>query len=76
MGCGLAPRGSSEVVQGRDTVITGVTLYAPAGTDLRATDQVRVGGVLYDVDGLPGVFASPFTGSSGPVVAELRVVTG
>lgn len=80
-GCGISPRdstgaGSNEIVQGRDTVVAGLLLYAPSGTDIRATDRVRVAGVLYEVDGQPGVFRSPFTGSLGPVVAALSLVTG
>ncbi|MFE4857381.1 hypothetical protein [Streptomyces sp. NPDC056670] len=80
-GCGIAPRdstgaGGDEFAQGRDTVIAGLTLYAPSGTDIRATDRVRVAGVLYEVDGQVGAFRSPFTGSAGPVVAALRLVTG
>jgi hypothetical protein len=80
-GCGLAPRdgtgaGSNELTDARDTVFVGLTLYAPHGTDIRATDRVRVGGDLYDVVGFPGSFRSPFTGSTGPVVASLELVTG
>lgn len=80
-GCGIAPRdstgsGSNELTDARDTVITGLTLYAPYGTDIRATDRIRVGGELYEVEGLPGSFRSPFTGSTGPVVAALELVTG
>lgn len=80
-GCGIAPRdgtgaGANEDVDARDTVITGLTLYAPYGTDIRATDQIRVAGDLYEVDGLPGSYRSPFTGSTGPVVAALKLVTG
>lgn len=80
-GCGISPRsanaaGGTEIVQGRDTVITGLTLYAPAGTDLRATDRVRIAGVLYEVEGQPGSFRSPFTGGAGPVMAALELVTG
>ena len=80
-GCGIAPRdgngaGGNEQTQARDTVIIGLTLYAPAGTDLRPTDKVRVAGVLYEVDGQAGAFRSPFTGSAGPVVAALERVTG
>ena len=80
-GCGVAPRdgtgsASNELTDARDTVISGLTLYAPYGTDIRATDKVRVGGVLYEVVGLPGSFRSPFTGSTGPVVAALELVTG
>lgn len=80
-GCGVAPRdgtgaAANELTEARDTVISGLILYAPYGTDIRATDQVRVGGELYEVEGLPGGFRSPFTGSTGPVVAALKLVTG
>lgn len=80
-GCGIAPRdntgsGANELTEARDTVISGLILYAPYGTDIRATDRIRVGGELYEVVGLPGGFRSPFTGSAGPVVAALELVTG
>ena len=69
-GCGVAPRdgtgaATNEITDARDTVIVGLTLYAPYGTDIRATDQVRVGDTLYEVDGQPGAFRSP-----------LKLVTG
>lgn len=80
-GCAVAPRdgtgaGANEIVGDRDTVISGLTLYAPYGTDIRATDRVRVGGDVYEVDGHSGSFRSPFTGSTGPVVVALELVTG
>lgn len=69
--------GSNEIVNARDTVFSGLTLYAPFGTDVRPTDQIRVDGVLYDVDGRPGPgFRSPFTGSQGPLLIALSLVTG
>lgn len=81
LGCGVAPRdgtgsGANERTDARDTVITGLTLYAPYGTDIRATDKVRVGGDLYEVEGQAGSFRSPFTASTGPVVVALELVTG
>lgn len=80
-GCGVAPRdgtsaSNNELTDARDTVITGLTVYASYGTDVRATDKMRVGGDLYDVVGLPGSFRSPFTASTGPVVVALELVTG
>ena len=80
-GCAVAPRdgtgaGPNEIVDARDTVIEGLMLYAPFGTDIRATDRVRVGGDVYEVEGQPGSFRSPFTGSTGPVVVALELVTG
>lgn len=80
-GCAVAPRdgsgsGDNELTDARDTVITGLSLWAPHGTDIRATDRVRVGGEIYEVQGNSGSFQSPFTGSTGPVVAALELVTG
>lgn len=80
-GCGVAPRDSTgaaanEITDARDTIISGLMLYAPHGTDIRATDQVRVGSDLYQVQGRPGEFRSPFTASTGPVVVSLELVTG
>lgn len=80
-GCAVAPRdgsgaGASELTDARDTVITGLSLWAPYGTDIRATDRVRVGGDVYQVEGRTGSFRSPLSGSTGPVVVALELVTG
>ncbi|MWA08734.1 hypothetical protein [Streptomyces sp. BA2] len=80
-GCAVAPRdgtgsATNEIVGDRDTVISGLTLYAPFGTDIRATDRVRVGDDIYEVEGHVGSFRSPFSGSTGPVVVALELVTG
>jgi hypothetical protein len=80
-GCAVAPRdgtgsGANELTDARDTVISGLTLYAPYGTDIRATDRIRVGGDVYEVEGNAGSFRSPFTGSTGPVMVALERVTG
>lgn len=50
-GCLFAPRGSDESDGFANTVITGAQLFAPAAADIRATDQVRVRGVVYEVEG-------------------------
>lgn len=79
-GCAVAPGegagAANELVDARDTVTLGLTLYAPFGTDVRATDRVRVGAEVYEVQGQPGGFRSPFTGSTGPVVVALELVSG
>lgn len=75
-GCVVVPRNSSELVQGQDTIIVGLTLYAPAGTALAATDRFSVRGLEYEVDGEPGEYRSPLTGSRGPVQVALTRVTG
>jgi hypothetical protein len=72
----FAPGGSSELVQGQDTVISQPTVYLPAGTDVTAVDQIEVGGVRYLVDGTPNTWASPFTGWKAGVEVRLERVTG
>lgn len=52
-GCAVLPRASNE--EGRGWVIVaGRMIVAPFGSDVLATDKVRVDGVLWDVDGEPG----------------------
>lgn len=75
-GAAVAPRTSTEDVQGRDQVIEGLNVWLPAGTQLRATDRMRVRGILYDIDGEAGTWSSPFTGFAGPVQASLTRVAG
>lgn len=50
-GCLIAPRSSGEPGEFADTVVSGATLYLPAGADIVATDRVRVRDVTYDVEG-------------------------
>lgn len=65
-GCVWAPRMTAmegEIHEhGRAGVIVGMNLYPPPGADIVRTDQVRIGGVLYDVEGEVGAWASPHTG--------------
>lgn len=63
--------------QGRDTVIVGFTVYAPAGSDVLTTDQFRIRGEVCEVTGQPGDWGrNPFTGTHGPVQFAADRVTG
>lgn len=81
-GCVVTPRAETPQVggeqqQARDTVIVGFTVYAPPGTDVRATDQFRIRGAICEVTGEPGDWRqSPFTGTKGPVQFAADRVTG
>lgn len=75
-GVAVWPRSSVENVQGRDTVVTGLTALLPADTDASAIDKVTVYGSDYEVDGDPNVYDSPLTGSNPGVVVNLRRVAG
>lgn len=69
-GCLFAPGTSREPGFADNQVDTDGTIYAPAGTDIRATDRVRIRGDEYSVVGKPQVW-----GTSG-VVTAVRLVTG
>lgn len=69
-GCLFAPGPSKEAAFAANTVDTDGTIYGPPGMDIVATDQVRVRGDLYTVEGKPQAW-----GTSGVVVA-VRLVTG
>jgi hypothetical protein len=74
-GCAVAPRLGGDVTeQGRQGVIVGTTVYFPAGTDVRATDRLEVRGEAHTIEGDPGRWLSPFTGTEfGVEVATSRV---
>jgi hypothetical protein len=74
-GCSVQPRLSSELTDSRDTVITGLIAYIPAGTDITATDRIEFRGVAYAVDGDPG-FWDDMVGIADHIEVALRRVTG
>lgn len=52
------PRPSSEpVLDARNSISSGFTLYLPESTDLTAKDRMRVRGDVYDVLGEPAIWA-------------------
>lgn len=75
----FAPEGSTELIQGQNTVISNPTVYLSPGTTVPApTDKIRreLTGQVYDIDGEPGVFRNPFTGEQPGAVLRLERVTG
>lgn len=60
--CAVAPRYAQESTDPRvPPVIVGKTVYGPPVT-IGADDTLVIGGVTYEVDGLPGEWVNPFTG--------------
>lgn len=73
-GCAVWPRVSSEDVQARDQVIDGLYVLFPTGAVVLPTDRVRARGQEYLVDGEPGTYRSPLTGTKlGPQVSLTRI---
>ena len=52
-GCAVLPRTSFEEGKGW-VVVAGRMVIAPHGSDILSTDQVRVDGKVWEVDGEPG----------------------
>ncbi|GGU62889.1 hypothetical protein [Streptomyces lavendofoliae] len=87
-GCVVTPRESAPQVggeqqQGRDTVIVGITVYAPPGTVIRTTDRIQVTsghryqGITFEVTGEPGDWGRHvITGTPGPVQFAADRVNG
>lgn len=74
-GCAVAPRLRGDSTDaGRQGVIVGMSVYFPAGTDVLATDRLEVRGETHTIEGDPGYWTSPYTGTArGVEVATLRV---
>lgn len=78
---GISPRdangtGGNENVQGRDTVIIGLTLLMPPGSQVSPTDRFLVRGDLWEVYGQPEPIVSPFTGWNPGLPVAIGRVTG
>lgn len=70
------PRSAVELVQGQDTLVTGLSALLPPGTNVSAVDKVTVYGDGYDIDGEPGRYRSPFTNLDPGVLVHLTRATG
>lgn len=84
-GCAVAPRvggpgtASADLeARGREGVREGLTAYLPIGPDgppdVRHTDLVEFDGKLWEIDGEPSVWRSPFTG--WPAGVEVALTRG
>jgi hypothetical protein len=62
--------------RGREGVIVGLTAYLPYGSDVRHTDKVRVAGAVYKIEGDPGDWANPITGSTPGIEIQLSRAEG
>lgn len=75
-GCVVLPRGvGGEENQNASTVISGLQVFCPPGSDVKATDEVVVRGTRYEVDGEPGDYRSA-SGRPKVLLVNLRKATG
>lgn len=77
VGAFTAPRLSFDIDgKARDGAVTGLSLFAPYGTDVVRTDLIRVDGEDYRIDGDIGDWTSPLTGWKPGLVADLVRAAG
>jgi hypothetical protein len=76
-GCAVAPRLEDEDRRnGREGIVTGWTVYFPAGADVRGTDRVRIRGLEYRVDGQPAQWTNPYEAKPYGTVIHAGEVEG
>lgn len=76
-GCALAPTATDEDRgAGREGVTDSWDLFCPPGADITAVDRVEARGQVYEVDGQPAAWASPYGGTTGGIQVTLRRVEG
>lgn len=76
-GCAFNPGRSTEPLQdARTAVLTQPEVYAPYGSDVLAGDRLVVRGDVYEVDGNPADWRSPFTGWEPGMVIPLKRAEG
>lgn len=76
-GVAVEPRPSQEPAQdARNAVISGFTLYFPAGAAIDAGNRVIVRGRTYSVLGEPAVWRNPFTGWEPGMVVQVERTEG
>ena len=80
VGGAFVPGGSVEsFTPGRDSVVTSPTYYIPgdaAKPVISPRDRVTIRGLLFQVDGQPAEWVSPFTGWAPGIVVNLERVDG
>jgi hypothetical protein len=74
-GCSVQPTSGTESTDTGDLLVTTATAYAPAGTDLVATDRVRWLGDVYEVDGPPARWRDD-EGTEDHVQVQLKLTQG
>lgn len=75
-GCAIAPRLEDEDRVGREGVVIGWTVFAPADADILATDRLRIRSTDHEVDGEPGEWRSPYSGARKGLEIRTRRVDG
>jgi len=74
VGCSMQPEDGSEIILGREEVVSRWQLFLPPNADLLPSDRVRFEGITYEVDG--SVQKWPDIGGLGHKSCLLKLVEG
>ena len=76
-GVAIAPSSTVEpAVDGRQQVVTSMSLYCASGLDIRPADRIRARSGLWDVVGEEQAWSNPFTGWAPGSEYQIRKVAG
>ena len=77
VGAAVAPSSTVEpAVDGRQQVVTSMSLYCASGLDIRPADRIRARSGLWDVIGEEQAWSNPFTGWAPGSEYQIRKVVG
>lgn len=74
-GCAVVPRTSHEEGKGW-VIVEGRMVICPYGADILATDNVRLDGTIWEVDGEPGDYEDRRARGKATIVYLARLGTG
>ena len=72
-GCAVAPRSSIEPAEiARTPVYEGLAVYMPPGVSVTPYDRLVIRGTVYEVDGDPGDWRSPYGAVARGIVVNAK----
>jgi hypothetical protein len=74
--CVFVPAGSFENTVLQDQVSTTDTIFMPAGTVVTALDAIEYDGDVYEINGEPSAWTSPFSGRVSPIRINVSRISG
>ena len=78
-GCALVPRlaeGDEPLMSGRSPVFVGFYIFGPIDMQVTARDRVRIAGEVFEVNGEPVRWVSPFTGTVAGTQVNIKRMEG
>lgn len=72
----FVPAGSSEYLTFADQSSATETFYLPYGTAVSVLDAIEFRGITYEINGVPDIWQSPFSGNVSPIRVNAVKISG